>query len=244
LLVCMVNGQHNPHFWPNRTGIVHLFEWKFVDIARECEQFLAPKGYGGVQVSPINENIIVEGRPWWERYQPISYHLVTRSGDEIAFTDMSRRCNAVGVRIYVDVVMNHMCADSPTTPVGTAGSSANPPKRDYPAVPYSVLDFHPTCAISNYNDPYQVRNCELVGLHDLNQTVPWVREKLVEFLDHLVDLGVAGFRVDAAKHMWPSDLAAIYASVKNLSTDFGFDANLRPFIYQEIIDLGGEGVSK
>lgn len=30
--------------------MVHLFEWKWVDIASECERFLAPRGYGAVQV--------------------------------------------------------------------------------------------------------------------------------------------------------------------------------------------------
>lgn len=38
------------YFLPNRTGIVQLFEWKFADIATECEQFLGPRGYAGVQV--------------------------------------------------------------------------------------------------------------------------------------------------------------------------------------------------
>ncbi|GFV88702.1 hypothetical protein TNCV_3354541 [Trichonephila clavipes] len=33
-----------------RTTIVHLFEWKWNDIADECEQFLGPYGYGGVQL--------------------------------------------------------------------------------------------------------------------------------------------------------------------------------------------------
>ena len=31
---------------------VHLFEWKWSDVATECEQFLGPKGYSAVQVSP------------------------------------------------------------------------------------------------------------------------------------------------------------------------------------------------
>lgn len=43
--------QHNPHFKRGRTTIVHLFEWRWSDIAAECERFLAPKGFGGVQVS-------------------------------------------------------------------------------------------------------------------------------------------------------------------------------------------------
>lgn len=53
-------------------------------------------------------------RPWWERYQPISYKLETRSGNEAAFADMTRRCNAVGVRIFVDILLNHMSATNGT----------------------------------------------------------------------------------------------------------------------------------
>jgi hypothetical protein len=55
-LVCLVvstvgvHGQKDPNVWANRSAIVHLFEWKFEDIANECENFLAPKGYAGVQV--------------------------------------------------------------------------------------------------------------------------------------------------------------------------------------------------
>ena len=36
--------------------------------------------------------------PWWQRYQPVSYKLVSRSGDEQQFADMVSRCNAAGVR--------------------------------------------------------------------------------------------------------------------------------------------------
>lgn len=181
--------------------------------------------------------MIVPNRPWWERYQPISYILGTRSGDEAAFADMVARCNAVGVRIYVDTVINHMTGEwNPA--VGTAGSTADTANKNYPAVPYSSLDFHATCAIEDYNNAEQVRNCELVGLKDLDQSKDYVRGKMLEFMNHLIDLGVAGFRVDAAKHMWPADLSAIYGGLKNLNTDFGFPAGARPFIYQEVIDLG------
>ena len=44
----------NPHYVGNRTSMVHLFEWKFSDIAKECEDFLGPMGYGGVQVRIIH----------------------------------------------------------------------------------------------------------------------------------------------------------------------------------------------
>lgn len=46
-----IYAQKDPHWSPDRNTIVHLFEWKFNDIADECERFLGPKGYAGVQVS-------------------------------------------------------------------------------------------------------------------------------------------------------------------------------------------------
>ncbi|MGA0200525.1 MAG: hypothetical protein ACO3NK_15680, partial [Prochlorotrichaceae cyanobacterium] len=36
---------------------VHLFEWRWQDVAQECETFLADAGYHGVQVSPPQEHI-------------------------------------------------------------------------------------------------------------------------------------------------------------------------------------------
>jgi alpha-amylase len=74
----LVNGQYNkPNFKEGRSVIVHLFEWKFSDIAREGE-FLGAAGYGGIQISPVQEAIITPKRPWWERYQPVSYQLISR----------------------------------------------------------------------------------------------------------------------------------------------------------------------
>lgn len=138
-----------------------------------------------------------------------------------------------------------MAADQPNeTAIGTGGSQAHPQTRDYPAVPYSVTNFHPACALVDFNDANQVRNCELVGLHDLNQTVEDTRDKIVGYLNHLINLGVGGFRVDAAKHIWPNDLKIIYDRLNNLNTSFGFEAKSDPFIYQEVADSGHEAVSK
>lgn len=46
------------------------------------------------------------------------------------------------------------------------------------------------------------------------------------------------YRVDAAKHMWPEDLKAILSRVNNLNQEHGFAPNSRPFVYQEVIDMG------
>ncbi|CAG0879313.1 unnamed protein product [Darwinula stevensoni] len=136
-------GYFDPHC-DGKQVIVHLFEWKWTSIAEECERFLSSAGYCGVQVSPVHEHVIVTSpmRPWWERYQPVSYKLTSRSGTDEEFADMVRRCNAVGVRIYVDAVLNHM-AGLGRSGTGTAGSSFDSDAHDFPGVPFSRGDFTP-----------------------------------------------------------------------------------------------------
>jgi alpha-amylase len=51
--VANIHAYKNPNVVPGRSAIVQLMEWKFIDVAEECERFLAPKGYAGVQVSNI-----------------------------------------------------------------------------------------------------------------------------------------------------------------------------------------------
>lgn len=53
IAVAVCNAQKDPHWWGGRNTIIHLFEWKWKDIADECERFLQHKGYAGVQVIKV-----------------------------------------------------------------------------------------------------------------------------------------------------------------------------------------------
>jgi alpha-amylase len=253
VLIPLAAGQWDPNVVDPRSAIVHLFEWRWNDIADECERFLGPMGYAGVQTSPPNENVVAvneyANRPWWERYQPVSYKLITRSGTEDEFASMVSRCNAVGVRVYPDIVINHMSGYWPGGTGATGGSSFDAGSLQYPI--FGPNDFHgsddcPTSSgnIENYSDAVQVRNCKLVGLNDLDGGSEYVRNTIAEFLNRLIGYGVAGFRVDASKHMWPGDMQAIFGRLNDLSTAHGFPAGTRPFIFMEVIDLGGEAISQ
>lgn len=232
-----VHSQSAPSY--PRTAFVHLFEWKWTDIAQECETFLGPKGFSAVQVSPPNEHAVVETSPgnfpWWERYQPVSYQIESRSGTRAEFIDMVQRCDAVDVDIYVDAVINHMTGGDDTTPAtGIAGSTYT--HYDYPGT-YSSWDFN-YCGrngnndIVNYGDRWEVQNCELVNLADLNTSSPYVQNTIAAYLQDLVDIGVAGFRIDASKHMDTNDINSILGKVTG---DF--------YVFQEVIDLGGEPIT-
>jgi alpha-amylase len=215
---------------PPRTVFVQLFEWPWQAVARECEEFLGPAGYAAVQISPPNEH--VPGPEWWTRYQPVSYRLHSRGGTREQFADMVQRCHAVSVNIYADAIINHMARVGSGT--GVAGSEYS--EYEYP-VPYSSDDFH-HCgrhdddAIQNYQDLWEVQNCELAKLADLDTGKQSVQVKIAAYLNDLLSLGVAGFRIDAAKHMAVEDIGAILQLLDS-----------EPYIYQEVIDRGGEPIS-
>lgn len=199
---------------------VHLFEWRWNDIAIECEGPLRAKGFAGVQVSPPQESL--GGPEWWRRYQPRSYSISGRSGTQAEFQSMVARCNAAGVKIYVDAVINHMSAEQ-----------VNSVAIDYPGVPYSgTLDFHNLrCADINYQDRSQVQNCNLVGLNDLRTESDYVRGRIANYLNTLIGWGVAGFRIDGAKHIPASDIAAILGRLNGTA-----------YVYQEVLGAPGEAV--
>jgi alpha-amylase len=209
-----------------RTVFVHLFEWRWDDIALECEQFLGPKGFAAVQVSPPQEHATFASHTWWQRYQPVSYALTSRSGDRTAFADMVARCKAAGVDIYVDAVMNHMSfLESGTGSGGTMFS-----KYAYPGL-YGEEHFH-SCGqgITDYGSLYQLHECELATCADLDTGNAHVRATLAAYLQDLVDLGVAGIRLDGAKHISIGDIQAILGLVRG-----------ELYVYQEVIDYDGSG---
>lgn len=219
-------------------AFVHLFEWRWSDIARECEVWLGPKGYRGVQISPPSEHAVLAaaGYPWWQRYQTVSYKLDrSRSGTRAEFIDMVDRCRAAGVDIYADVVINHMTGTD--NGVGSAGSAFT--KYNYAAVPYGPADFHTPCAVTNYRDQANVQQCELVGLADLRTEQEAVRARIADYLTALHALGVAGYRIDAAKHMHARDIDAVLARVHAAAEAAG---RPRPYVFLEVINNAGEAV--
>lgn len=218
---------------------VQLFEWPWPSVALECEAYLGPAGFRGVQVSPPQEHIVLHENRWWTRYQPVSYRLEGRSGTRVQFADMVRRCRAAGVDVYVDVVINHMAGMD--RGAGSAGSSFG--HYDYPGL-YRYQDFH-HCGrhgdddIRNYRDRWEVQNCELVNLADLDTGAGYVRGRIAGYLGDLLGLGVAGFRIDAAKHMPAGEIRAILDAAVALAPETA----ATPFVYQEVIDLGGEPIT-
>lgn len=220
-----------------RDVIATLFQWNWPSVAAACREQLGPDGYGAVQVSPPAEHVVLgaEGYPWWQDYQPVSYRIdSTRRGTRAEFADMVRTCHDAGVKVYVDAVVNHMTGQE-TCGTGSAGSAYC--HYTYDKAGYGYDDFH-HCGrngnddIVNYRDRYEVQNCELVNLADLDTGSDRVRDRIAAYLNDLLSLGVDGFRIDAAKHMPSEDVGALVSRLD------------RPaYVYQEVLHGDGEPIT-
>jgi alpha-amylase len=215
---------------------VHLFEWRWTDVAAECENVLGPAGYRAVQVSPPQEHSVQASGTWSERYQPVSYSTErSRSGTGAELAQMVTRCRAAGVDVYVDAVINHM-TNVPSPGVGSAGTAYT--KYGYPGL-YTQADFHAPCTVTDYTRAASVQDCELFGLPDLDTGSPSVRAKIAEYLVRLSRMGVAGFRIDAAKHVQQAELDSIVGLVDRTLAGEGRPL---PYWFAEVSSGAGEAL--
>jgi alpha-amylase len=228
-------GEHSANAAPAAADpdvIVQMFDWPWPAIATECTNVLGPDGYGAVQISPPQEAVVLaaDGYPWWQAYQPVAYDLNSRFGTQGQLASMISACHAAGVKVYADVVLNHMTGQDGGG-VGDNGTTFSD-KYDYPPL-YSAADFHGCeTSITDWDDESQVWNCQLDGLADLDTGSAYVRQQEADYLNGLIALGVDGFRWDSAKEMDPADISAIEALLT------------KPvFIYQDVPYGAGQPVT-
>ena len=206
-----------------------------------------------------------ELNPWFFAYQVVSYKLQGRSGTRDQLRKMINTCRQNGVRVYADAVINHMTGGGNDVwdehiseqcvtwgPKSSSGGSPfythdfmdhnctythDRPGMEYPSVPYNPTDFHCERSLNSWTDPFILNNGWLVGLADLNTEKDYVRERIASYMADLIGIGFSGFRIDAAKHIYPESLSQI---LKKFKDKLGGGDLPEDFItYLEVI-LGGE----
>ncbi|MCB1308822.1 MAG: hypothetical protein KDK30_11605 [Leptospiraceae bacterium] len=225
-----------------RSVLVHMFNWPFKDVTAELPR-LRDAGFSHVLVSPPQ---LSNGQPWWGRYQPLDYRILYGPlGTEADFRAMNRVADELGLKIVVDVVLNHMAN------LGLAPEHLYYPPENIPDTPADLLarhdirpgslfqpeHFHSAGCIRNWGNHAEVVRLRLcgpspdAGLPDLRTgtlsgghgpaTENWHPEVLAahrEYLKRLMAMGADGFRFDAVKHMPPAYFRALYADL--IPSDF------------------------
>jgi alpha-amylase len=166
-------------------AVFHAFDQGFADVERfVCE--LAHQGYSHVQVAPAQKSN--PSPDWWARYQPVDYGVIEGRGSENELRRLVSHAHSCGLKVVADLVFNHM-ADVPEFR-----------DLDFPGI--DEANFHPRCGI-DYRDGNRTTeiDCWLGTLPDLDQSKSAVQSAHEAHIRKLLDLGVDGFRFDAAKHM-------------------------------------------
>ncbi len=208
--------------------IIHPFQWSYDSIAKECTEYLGPAGFDGVQISQPAEHINNTAN-WWAVYQPVNFkNFTTMTGNETQLKAMIKACNDAGVKVFADAVFNQRASGSGT---GIGGSSySDGSYRDG----FTSSDFHSDCGHDiDYSNANDVRTCRLTGMPDTATDNAATQDKIAEYLASLMDMGVYGFRIDAAKHMGYTDIDSILAKTKE-------KAGRRPPAYLEVIGAPNE----
>ncbi len=187
LLACFawLSGFVVPAIGEQPRAIFHAFDQSYSDVKQfVCK--LEQQGYSHVQIAPVQKSN--PDSRWWARYQPVDYAVIEGRGSEQDLKDLISIAHGCKIRVIADVVLNHM---------------ANMDEyKDLHYPQFSPADFHDRCGIG-YDDGNRNTevNCWLGDLPDLDQTQANVKTIHKAHLQKLLDLGIDGFRLDAAKHM-------------------------------------------
>ena len=169
-------------------AIFHAFDQPYLEVAASiCD--LRNEGYSHIQIAPAQRSNPVDR--WWARYQPIDYTVIEGMGSEKDLKTLIEKAHGCGMKVIADVVFNHMANMTEYRDLNFPGISRE--------------NFHSRCPI-NYSDGNRDSeiNCWLGELPDLDQTRETVQLIQKKHLKLLLDLGIDGFRFDAAKHIPPN----------------------------------------
>ncbi|MCR5231316.1 MAG: hypothetical protein K6B64_01560 [Acholeplasmatales bacterium] len=232
-------------------AILHCWNWSYNTIKANLAQ-IASSGYSAIQTSPVqqsksNKKSGAWTSEWSKLYQPVSFSVAADSylGTKEELVSLCTEAKKYGIKVIVDVVLNHMGNDNS----GTEGSYAEAIETYSPDVWANKEEyFHQDTGNSiDYNNAYQITHRRLSNLPDLNTANTDVQNWALGLLTELLDCGVSGFRFDAAKHI-ETDLDAadtksdFWKNVLSGATKYAQDHELAvPYYYGEVLDNPGGG---
>jgi alpha-amylase len=195
-----------------RDVIFHAFNWQYQELINAVEK-IHDAGYGAILIPPpLYSN--PEGEQWWQRYQPKDYRvLLSHLGGKKALQELIAKCHQTKLRVYVDLVINHMANENRADRLNFPGEAELQKYRDNPTLfaenqlygdlsegLFSVFDFNQIGNINDWSNRNEVQFQDLSGLPDLKDS-PWVLLQQQKMITALASMGFDGFRIDAIKHL-------------------------------------------
>ncbi len=225
--------------------ILHAWQWSFNNIKAKLPE-IAAAGYTAVQTSVAQRSKeATAGKTnevWWLYYQPAAFEIDNTGNSALGTkADLQALCTEAdkyGIKVIVDVVANHLGNQS-----GYDLSSAIPDDIKNDSSCWHSEGFTEI----NYGDRYSITHGSMGGLPDLNTESTKIQNYVLNYLKECIDVGVDGFRFDAAKHIGvPSEGSNFWPTVINGTTSYAQSSKgITPYYYGEILDsTGGPAITE
>ncbi|MCM1538993.1 MAG: alpha-amylase family glycosyl hydrolase [bacterium] len=191
--------------------------------------YIADMGFNGIWLMPIMPSTT------YHKYDTKNYYEIDPEyGTMEDFERLVDECHKRGIRLIIDMVMNHSSSQHPWFLDACAylrglPDGAEPDPAECPSVEY----YHFSKERVN-GDYYDIRGCDWYyegvfwsEMPDLNLSSEGLRREFEDVAKFWIDKGVDGFRMDAALHFEESDttfntetLNWLYSYCKGLNPDF------------------------
>lgn len=183
-------------------------------------------GMTAIWITPITEQTPGGYHGYWTLdFYTVDPHL----GDMAKLQELVTKAHAIGLKIVLDVVINHTGYGHPWL--------TDPAHEGW---------FHDECAI-NYASQPSIESCWLAGLPDLNTENPAVRTYLTDWALWLIDqTHVDGFRLDTARHVPREFLTEWIGAIKRAHPEFWIVGEVYSSDYryqQDYLDAGLDAVT-
>ena len=226
-------------------AVLHCFCWTYNQIKEHLPE-IYEAGYTAVQTSPVqvpkdfstsylNDPLTAV---WWKFYQPFSLTIAdgnTWLGNRQQLQSLCTEADRYNIKVIVDIVANHVANNGPD-----GGSYANVPSGVEQSLQNAAYYHTGTSKVSSESRYDLTQNH--IGMPDLNTGNSYIQTRVLDLLKDCVDLGVDGFRFDAAKHIeTPNDAASFRSNFwpTVINGIKAYDSDV--YCYGEV--LGGAGTN-
>lgn len=155
-------------------------------------------GIEGIWLSPIHPS------PSYHKYDVKDYYSVDpKFGTEEDLKELIQLCHSRNVQIILDMVINHTSSSHPWfikfREAHVAGNTGDPYYNYYSFAPDQSGNAT-FCALPGTREYYEGNFSH--EMPELNYDNPVVREEMVKVAKYYLDMGIDGFRFDAAKYIY------------------------------------------
>ena len=198
---------------------LHAFNWTYAEITANLES-IKNAGFKNVLTMPVQQPKS-GGAAWWAFYQPLSMSIGDASslGTKEDLKELCDRAESLGITILADIVANHMATTDAEDKEPDGTPTVSPQVEAYEPVLYNNrnedkdgngITFHhdKNATGSGAETQYYAYG----NLPDLDTSNAYVQGRILSLLKECIDVGIDGFRFDAAKHIetsadpnYPSD---------------------------------------